>query len=148
MKKNKIPVDLNTQTDQAGFTLIEVLIAIAIFSIGLMAMGALQASSLMQTGDIGRKTEAMSVLEQQLDTLKAMPFGEDDLDEGDHNQASAEGRYDIHWSVADLAPEEIPWEAAGTNRVVSKSITVAVTRTGGDVDADSLMTVNFFKTRF
>jgi hypothetical protein len=50
--------------------------------------------------------------------------------------------------VADLAPEEIPWEAAGTNRVVSKSITVAVTRTGGDVDADSLMTVNFFKTRF
>lgn len=136
------------KSDDSGYTLIEVLIAIAIFSIGIMAMGALQASSLMQTGDIGRKTEALSILEQQADTLKAMPFGDDDLEENDHSQASSDGRYDIHWRVEDLAAEEIPWEAAGTTATVFKSITVAVTRSGGDMDTDAYMTVNFFKTRF
>ena len=60
--------------DTAGYTLIEVLIAIAIFSIGIMAMGSLQTASLMSTGDIGRGTMAMALLDEQAESLKALPF--------------------------------------------------------------------------
>ena len=56
--------------NQSGFTLIEALIAIAIFSIGLMAVGALQASSLMRTGDVARRTQAWALLDEQVARLK------------------------------------------------------------------------------
>lgn len=61
-------------SNDSGFSLIEVLVAIAIFSIGLMAVGALQARSLMGTGDLARKTEALNFLEQQAGRIKMMPF--------------------------------------------------------------------------
>lgn len=147
---------------ESGFTLIEVLIAIAIFSIGLMAMGALQSSSLMQTGDIGRKTEAWSILEEQAELIKSVPFYTDidtksvssELDSGDHSLSKRDGRYDVHWRVIDNQPigqVDVPGDVllsgvpAGTY-TVSKIIAVAVTRAGGDMDNDALARVEFVKT--
>lgn len=114
----------------SGYTLIEVLIAIAIFSIGLMAMGALQNRSLMQTGEVGRKTEAWSLLEDQAERLKSLPFyandngidddGDGTVDEvdelfadenglfplatGNHSVDRLDGRYTVHWEVVDDQP--------------------------------------------
>lgn len=148
---------------ESGFTLIEVLIAIAIFSIGLMAMGALQSSSLMQTGDIGRKTEAWSILEEQAELIKSVPFYTNvatksvssELDSSnDHSLSKRDGRYDVHWRVIDNQPigqVDVPGDVllsgvpAGTY-TVSKTIVVAVTRAGGDMDNDALARVEFVKT--
>ena len=126
-----MPKSTNSLND-AGYTIIEVLLALAIFSIGFMAMGALQSSSLFQTGEIARKTEAWAVLEDQAEVLKAIPFYDDDeddngdgnpydssesdpliqdadpdsastdFDEGPHDRAS--GRYQVHWRVEDDEP--------------------------------------------
>ena len=68
------PSKYNLNPSNSGFTIIEVLIALAIFSIGLLAMSALQSSSLLATGNIGAQTEAWTVLEDQVERLKAMPF--------------------------------------------------------------------------
>lgn len=116
-----------------GFTLIEVLIALAIFSIGFLAMGALQTGALMQTGEIGRKTEAWAVLSDHVELLKAVPFyandnhvdddGDGTIDEidelfdidpgeakvyplasGDHSADRVNGRYTVHWQVVDDEP--------------------------------------------
>lgn len=124
----------NTQCRNSGFTLIEVLIALAIFSIGFMAVGALQTGSMMRTGDIARKTEAWTVLENQAEELKGLSFyvndnGDDDdgdgtideidetdpwLQDNEPNSASAnfdqtgldrlDGRYQVHWRVENDEP--------------------------------------------
>lgn len=154
----------------SGFTLIEVLIAIAIFSIGIMAMGALQTGSLMSTGEIASRTEALAILEGQAEILKALPFyanddGSDndsdgtvdeieeeipDLVAGNHSAPRANGRYTVHWQVLNDTP--IGQQDAATlkgvpagNYTVSKTISIQVTRTGDDPGTDALGTVEFVK---
>lgn len=58
----------------AGFTIIEVLIAIAIFSIGFMAVGALQTGALNRVTSSRNKTMAQAALEAQVENLKRIPF--------------------------------------------------------------------------
>lgn len=167
----------------AGYTIIEALIAIAIFSIGIMAMGALQAASLRTTGNIGRLTEVWAVLEDHAETLKAMPFyanddginndGDGQTDElteempeliaGNYNAPRAGGRYTVHWQVVDNAPipavvvppptaaDPVLATADGTGLpngtyTVSKTVSVQVTRAGGNPVTDALATVQFVKT--
>lgn len=159
-------------SSDSGYTIIEALIAIAIFSIGIMAMGGLQASSLMSTGEIARKTEALAILEDQVETLKAMPFypNDDGIDNNSdgtidelteempdlvagnaHNVNTADGRYTVHWQVVNDTP--IPQQDETTlpgvpvgNYTVSKTISVQVTRAGGNFATDALGMVQFVKT--
>ncbi len=71
--------------NQSGFTLIEILIAVAIFSIGIMAMGALQNNSLMRTTRSVDKTQAMAFLEDTVERLIDMPFY--DNEDGNNDDA-------------------------------------------------------------
>ena len=163
MARTKIP------ENDAGFTIIEVLIAIAIFSIGLMAVGALQARSLMGTGDVARKTEAWTFVDEQAGRLKAMPFYTEiyplppvtptaDLVGGGGfaahslNVPPLAPRYTVYWDVVDDDPilqqppgVVFPNTPAGTY-TVCKRITVAVTPLGGVPPNDTIAEVQFLKT--
>ena len=145
-------------SNESGFSIIEVLVAIAIFSIGLMAMGALQTRSLMETGDLTRKTEAWTIADEQATLLKAMPFMDLPaytvpawLTLGSHQVTHANGRYDIHWDVVDNQPIPaqnavvLPMVPAG-NWTVCKEITVRVTRVGENPATDTIAEVQFIKT--
>jgi len=79
----------------SGYTLMEVLIALAIFSIGLMAMGSLQSRSLMSTNRSTDLTEAWTVLEDWVGMLNTIPFYPNDNnmnDDGDGATERAGGR--------------------------------------------------------
>jgi prepilin-type N-terminal cleavage/methylation domain-containing protein len=145
-------------SNDSGFTIIEALIALAIFSIGLMAMGALQARSLMDTGDVARKTEAWTIADEQATLLKEMPFMNTAtwtvpaaLTAGNQQVTHPNGRYDVHWRVRDDIPIGVqpatllPGVPAG-NWTVSKEITVSVTPVGGSVPNDTIAEVQFYKT--
>jgi prepilin-type N-terminal cleavage/methylation domain-containing protein len=158
MKGNRM-ARLNLLSNESGFSLIEVLVAIAIFSVGLMAMGALQTRSLMETGDLTRKTEAWTIVDEQATLLKEMPFMNvpaytvpADLTLGSHQVTHANGRYDIHWTVVDntiTLPAQpaavLPGVPAG-NWTVCKQITVQVTPVGGNPATDTIAEVQFLKT--
>ena len=150
--------------NESGFTLIEALIAIAIFSIGLMAVGALQARSLKDTGAVARRTEAWVLADRQVALLKAMPFYQDvgtntftpELDVNGGGFAHTvdrqmNGTYTVHWQVVDDTPIG-PQNATVLSGVpagvytVSKQITVVVTPQGGNPLADELAQVQFIKT--
>ncbi|RJP36002.1 MAG: prepilin-type N-terminal cleavage/methylation domain-containing protein [Desulfobacteraceae bacterium] len=131
----------------AGFTIIEVLIALAIFSLGIMAMGALQTASLRSTGNIAQMSEALALLDEQAEQLKALPFYvapfpsfDPALVAGTHgpDRRGSGDQFDVQWQVVDNTP--IPQQnnanlsyinglPAG-NHTVSKTITVWVTRAG------------------
>lgn len=142
-------------SNEAGFTLIELMMAIAIFSIGLMALGALQTRSQMGTRDLTRKTEAWTIAEEQKETLVSTRFMDTAtwtvpaaLTAGTQQFTHANGRYDVHWNVEDDRPipaqnaavlSQVP---AGTY-TVCKLITVWVTPVGGN---ERLAEIQFVKT--
>ena len=157
--------------ETAGYTLIEVLIAIAIFSIGIMAMGSLQTASLMSTGDIGRGTMAMALLDEQAESLKALPFyltvnGLDYDDDGAIDGSTtqhgdlvaathgpdAHGPLTVSYQVVDDQPiaqqnaADLPFSGlpAG-NYTVSKTITVWVNGPGSIALADAIAQAEFVK---
>lgn len=150
-------------SNTSGFTILEVLIALAIFSIGLMAVGALQARSLMETGNVARKAEAWAALEQQVGLLKETPFYSDTaytvfpadlVDNGGwHTNNYLDNRYTVHWQVTDDFPigqqdESVIAGVATGNYTVCKTIVAVVTRAGGDPDDlnQTLGQVEFIKT--
>ncbi len=140
-----------------GFTIIEVLMSLAIFSIGLLAMSALMSSSLMATGKIGIQTEAWTVLEDHAESLKAMAFYANDtnpspttfaqwtttlpdLVAGNQTRLVLNNRYRVHWQVVNDLPipaVTMPQPAATSPVIeglvpagvytVSKTISVQVT---------------------
>jgi prepilin-type N-terminal cleavage/methylation domain-containing protein len=169
----------NNASNNEGFTIIEALMAIAIFSIGIMAVGSLQTSSLMSTGDIAQKTEAWTILDRYVETFKNLPFyankdgidndGDgttDEIDEerselvaGSQSEDNPDGRFTVHWQVVDDSPIQgaggsklnVPGDAVlkdvpAGDYTVSKTISVQVTRAGGDPDTEALAMVEFVKT--
>ena len=60
---------------QHGFTLLEVLIAIVVFSIGLMGIAGLQASGMRYTQDSQLRTIAIAQAETMADRMRADPVG-------------------------------------------------------------------------
>ena len=159
-------------SNQSGFTLIEVLVAIAIFSIGLMAVGLLQANTLMDTGEAAQKTEAWTLAEEQADWLKTLPFYNEvwpvppathpadlvDLAAGVDHTDDRLNRYTVHWAVEDDVPipstqdparAQVPifTKVPNGDFTVCKRITVAVTRIGDNpVNDPVLAQLQFVKT--
>lgn len=127
---------LNPCDDNRGFTLIEVLIAVAIFSIGFLAVGLMQLNGLNATTASRRTTEAMEVATRQAEALMALPFyasaaynfSPDLTDTGaEHiNNAAWTGQYEVHWTVTDDQP--LPPHAAGilTAAPLTRSKTIAL----------------------
>ena len=98
-----------------GFTLIEGLISLAIFSIGILAIAGIQISSINGNSAARMQTEATTLAAQHLERLIALPYGDPDLDPGDHPPETS-GSYTIQWNVSDDDP--IP---------LTKKITITVT---------------------
>ncbi|OEU61284.1 MAG: hypothetical protein BA867_09450 [Desulfobacterales bacterium S5133MH16] len=104
-----------SQKDQ-GFTLIEVLIAITIFAVGLLAVAAMQASAIRVNSTAGLITTRMTWAQDKLEELMALPYSDhliEDLgdppsgtdSEGEsHQETTPDGIYTISWTVTDDTP--------------------------------------------
>jgi len=114
-----------------GFTLLEVMIAMAIFSVGILAVGAMQINSANTNTGARIYTEEATWVADQIERLTALDYNDDDLTAGDH--AVVQGPYTVSWTVADDAP------VAGAKRI-------AVTATGSHRRARQI-TIEFIKAR-
>jgi type IV pilus assembly protein PilV len=104
----------NTKINNQGLTIIEVVFAISIFTIGILAVSGLALTSVNSNAASRRLTEATTLAEDRLERLMALPY--DTIDYGE----ATEGAYNISWTVLvdDIVND-------------SKSIIVTVSRTGG-----------------
>lgn len=114
-----------------GFSLIEVLIAMAIFSIGILAVGAMQISSTNSNTGARIQTEAYTWVVDQIERLAALDYDHLDLNSDDHS--IARGPYTVSWTVEENMPVD------GAKRI-------AVTAVGSRSQARPL-TIEFIKAR-
>lgn len=77
---------MSVRHGQAGFTLIEVLIAIVIFSIGLLGIAGLQVAGMRFTHDSQLRSIAVAQAETMADLMRANEFG---MQSGFYNVQSA-----------------------------------------------------------
>lgn len=92
-----------------GFSLVEVLIAIAIFAIGILAVAKMQYGSTHNNTAGNITTQATMLAREKLEELKSLPFTDTDLDFGPHDdtddliaeKGEAMSRYTRKWDVSD-----------------------------------------------
>ena len=67
--------------NQKGFSLIEILIAIAIFAFGILAVAAMQIKAIQGNSFAGGMTEATNIAQNKLEELIALPYDDAQLDD-------------------------------------------------------------------
>ncbi len=95
---------MNFSLKSNGFTLVEVLIAIIILSVSLLALAALMSTTAQNTSFGGHITEAATFAQDQLERLRVTSWGDANLTNGTHINNVPPGRsgiaYGRTWTVA------------------------------------------------
>ena len=103
---------------QSGFTLLEIIIALFVLSIGILAVATLQLTSLKGNSKAGRITEASNAAADQIEKIMSLPYstftdglgtntgvaGLDDFPATDGSTLSGDGNYKVYWNVAENVP--------------------------------------------
>lgn len=97
---------LSTMPDSAGFTMVEVLIALAVFSIGILAVFAMQTTAINQNAAARMQSEATGVAVHTMERLAIAPFDHEDLSAAteDNPHQQDVGPYRVEWQVTTPAP--------------------------------------------
>jgi prepilin-type N-terminal cleavage/methylation domain len=92
---------MNTNTRrfsaQAGFSLIEVLIAVVVLAVGLLALGALQASMTRSSADAKARGRVSALLSARMDELRSGGYGNAALNAGTSNYPCSSGGVTNQW---------------------------------------------------
>jgi len=91
-------------TNEHGFTLLEVIIAISILSIGLLGVASMQVASIRANALASNVTEGVTVASSRLEKLLASPYTNSDLSAGNHTDPNPPSGYSVSWNVTDDFP--------------------------------------------
>ena len=89
---------------QQGFTLIEVLVAITLFAIGILAVASMQGTTSFTNAAANAITEATTVNSQQVEFLMDRPYTHPDLQQVAGGKTLNLGKYQASWTVQDNFP--------------------------------------------
>lgn len=102
-----------------GFTLCEIMMAIAIFAIGILAVTSMQLRSIGLNATARTQTEATTLAVDRMEQLLALPYDDPLLDEGNSPWQAQTGSYTIEWNVSedvDLPMKHITISVTSQNR--------------------------------
>jgi type IV pilus assembly protein PilV len=118
--------------NQEGFTLIEVLIAMFIFAVGVLALAGLQVTYIGGNASAQMQTEATALGAQVIEHLKSLPFDAAELDPAANPHqppAGGSGPYTVSWTVADNTPvnnaKTIDVTVTPINRVNGRQVNIS-----------------------
>jgi type IV pilus assembly protein PilV len=113
---------------QAGFTLLEVIIAISILTVGLLAVASMEISAMYGNAVAGKLTEGTTIAQDKLEELLSLTYTmntvhpdltDDTTNNGPHYETNIpDGFKEIRWNITNNPP------GVGPN---TKMITVTVT---------------------
>ncbi|MDH4203892.1 MAG: prepilin-type N-terminal cleavage/methylation domain-containing protein [Desulfobacteraceae bacterium] len=110
---------MGTLKKEDGYTLIEVLIALTIFAVGLLAVAGMQTSAIRMNSTAGELTNLSTWGMDKIEELSALPYSHPLLDSAGNPHQELSGNYTISWTVIDNNP-----------LINTKNITVTVTGQG------------------
>ena len=105
-----------------GFTLVELLIALVIFAVGILGFATMQITSIKGNSKGRLISEASNVAADRIETFMSLDYGDSLLSDGsgtnagvagledlppnntDGSATSSDGNYQIYWNVADDHP--------------------------------------------
>lgn len=130
---------MNDKNGQQGFTLIEVLIAMTLLVIGILAVASMQIASLGGNSHAIRVTEATTWAGDEIETIMSLPYSDAALIDDNNNGIAGLDHTDTAGSLADGGPivqdgYTIFWNVAdnilpdGTLKPNCKTIRVLVRR--------------------
>lgn len=119
MKKQKGTIFFNNAS--AGFTLIEVIIALAVLTIGILSVNVMHTVSIRGNATASGITTSANWAADRVERIFSLNYGNDDLKDtdadgsagldadvttatADHNWTSPDGRYTVLWNVAEEYP--------------------------------------------
>lgn len=124
--------------DEAGLTLIEVVIAVLVITIGVLALAAVIPTGIHRVTDSEAQTRASALGSERVEQLLITPYDHEDLDAGSHHDPEnpRDGLYDVDWSVELEQPVEDCKRVTVTVRRASTSaslgqLVIVVPRSGG-----------------
>ncbi len=115
--------------NEKGFTLIEVIVAMMILTIGILAMMTMQLKSITTDYRASTMAQASSVAAGQIERFRMMDYGDAVFAAGNHPPITVPApdpitNYPISWTVTDDSPVN------GTKRI---AVTVSVPNNGPTV---------------
>ena len=110
----KRETEIIAMQNDAGFTIIEVVIAISILAVGLLGVAAMQTSAIQVNSAAGQMTTRINWAQDRMEELKAMPFSDPWLEAAGnppgvdsagntHEQTTSDG-YAVRWDVDEGEP--------------------------------------------
>ncbi|MCJ8499305.1 type IV pilus modification protein PilV [Desulfatitalea alkaliphila] len=88
--------------DETGFTLIEAMIAILVFTIGILATISMQITSIQGNALARNNTEAAAIAANLAEELRSFPYSDASLQQGNHALPDV-GNYSVSYTVQDDA---------------------------------------------
>lgn len=123
---------------QEGWTLIEVLMAIIILCVGILAVGTMQISAIRGNFMGGNTSIALTLASQKMEDLLNVSYTHTDLSAGAHTEqvsdsgfVGAGGFFQRNWTVSDTVTGPANWP-------IMKEITVAVRWQNHSVNVQSM----------
>jgi prepilin-type N-terminal cleavage/methylation domain-containing protein len=89
-KSNMVP-------NNKGFTLVEVMIGMAIFVIGYLAVASMQMVAIKGNTGARKITEAASLAADRLETLMVLPYDNIDIESPNNVGSVIQGAYTVNW---------------------------------------------------
>jgi len=135
---------------QAGFTILEVLVAISILTVGLLAVASMQVAGMNTNNHARNVTEGMNLAQDKLEELIALPYddpnnlGLQDTDNdglqglgnataGTADYSETRDHFTIYWNIAD-------------NQPVASSKTIRIIVTWQDRTATKRVIMNYIRS--
>ncbi len=90
----------------AGFSLIEVLIAMVVFAVGVLGLAMVIPAGSNRVGRAGQQTRASQIAAMRAEQLLTTVYDGSNLDAGNHVDAENpyDGAYYVQWDVEEDAP--------------------------------------------